>query len=165
MPFTVEGLNYLLDSYLGSGTTINTWFVGLISATSFSTITGEDTMTAHSGWFEFEGYETYSNERRRVWSWGVTALSATPPLQGDVWDSQVLPVQSVGGKSLAQSYTLISPTISHVVTGLFITSSEVRGGTGGLLLAAAQFNQGDQEFHPGDIWLPRYRVQMESTQS
>lgn len=113
---TNVGKNYIFNVMFNDGTQIanNSWFIGLISLTSFSALSATDTMSSHSGWTEFTGY---SQSTRVAWG-SVTATSQstsnTTPAQFDI-------------------------TSSGTVKGVFITSNSTKSGTTGTLWATALF--------------------------
>ena len=50
---TTPGKNLALDTYLaGSAYTVTGPYMGLISSTSYSSISAADTMSSHAGWLE-----------------------------------------------------------------------------------------------------------------
>lgn len=124
---TNEGKNLIFDVMFNTATQIanNSWFIGLISLTSFSALAATDVMSSHAGWTEFTSY----SQSTRV-AWGSGAASS----------------QSVTNGTAAT----FDVTGSGTVKGVFITSNSTKGGTTGKLWATALFsadvpvNNGDQ---------------------
>ena len=109
---TDAGLNDLLSVGFAGGTQRLAWYLGLISSSGFSAISGSDTMAAHAGWSEITAYG-----------------SATRP--------QWTPL-SVSGK-LAQNTDTVNFTMSATssLRGIFVVSENTKGGTSGILWATA----------------------------
>ncbi len=110
------GKNSILDVYFNGATAIaaNSWFKGLISLASYSTIVAADTMASHAGWTEFTAY---SQATRPLWTQGSAA---------------------------SQAVTNASPVVFSIngagtVKGGFITSNSTKSGTTGTLWSAALF--------------------------
>src|SRR6185369_10967818 len=78
---TNEGKNLIFDVMFNNTTQIanNSWFIGLISLSSFSALAAGDTMSSHGGWTEFT---SYSQSTRVAWgsgaSSGQSVTNATP---------------------------------------------------------------------------------------
>lgn len=114
---TNEGKNLIFDVMFNDETQIAnaSWFIGLISLTSFSALAAGDTMASHSGWVEFTSY----SQANRV-AWG-------------------------SGDAASQSVTNATPATfdmngSGTVKGIFITSSNTKSGTTGKLWSTALFS-------------------------
>lgn len=90
------------------------WFIGLKGA---GTVAAGDTMASHPGWAELT---PYSNATRPAYSPGTVASGA------------------VDNNSNPASFTI---NASATVVGAFMTTSNVKGGTGGLLYGAGDFAQ------------------------
>lgn len=61
-----EGLNYLLEAgFFNAATGVDTWFIGLVNNSGFTSFSNGDTLASHGGWTEFTAYD----EVNRV-SWG-----------------------------------------------------------------------------------------------
>lgn len=112
-----EGKNYLFDVMFNTGTqTGNTsWFIGLISLTSFSALAATDTMSSHSGWTEFT---SYSQANRVAWGSGAAASQSVTNATPATFDM----------------------TASGTVKGIFITTNNTKGGTSGKLWSTALFS-------------------------
>lgn len=113
---TNVGKNYILNVMFNGGTQIanNSWFVGLISNTSYTALAAADTMSSHSGWTEFTSY----SQSNRV-----------------AWGSQTATSQSTSNTTPAT----FDITGSGTVKGVFITSNSTISGTTGTLWATALF--------------------------
>lgn len=114
---TNVGKNALFDIMFNSGTQILTasWFIGLISSTSYSALSATDTMASHAGWTEFTGY---SQANRVAWGSGAAAS------------------QSVTNSTPAT----FDVTSSGTVKGIFVVSNNTKGGTSGTLWSTALFS-------------------------
>jgi hypothetical protein len=91
------------------------WFIGMINNSGYSALADTDTMASHSGWIEFTGY---SQGNRVLWGQGTPA---------------------------AQSITNSTPATFNITStatlkGIFITSSNVKNGTTGLLWSTGLFS-------------------------
>jgi hypothetical protein len=126
---TQTGKAFLLDQALAGSAYTAADYMGLISSTSFTAVSGADTPTSHSGWLEAGGANapTYSGNRATcAWSAattsGASAYSATKAL------------------SAALSFTF---TGSGTVQGAFIVAGSganaTIGNTGGILYSAGTF--------------------------
>lgn len=122
---TTQGRNDALDKHLsGVGYTAN-WYVGLISATGYTSgPQAEDTAALHAGWLEEVGF---SGSRPAA----SFAAAAT------------------GTKSLATP-SVFAITADVVVRGCFLSSSSTKGGAGGVLYSAGLFSQGNKTIQNGD---------------
>ncbi len=114
---TNEGKNLIFDIMFNGTTQIanNSWFLGLISLTSYSALAATDVMNSHAGWTEFTGY----SQSTRV-AWGSAAASA----------------QSVTGTAPAT----FDINASGTVKGMFLTSNSTKSGTSGKLWATGLFS-------------------------
>lgn len=124
---TTAGLNDLLDKYFKGSTYTATWFVGLISATSYTTgPAAGDTMASHGGWTEGT---PYSNANR------PTLTLGTP-----------------SGGSVDNSASKASFTINATLTvkGAFVVTNNTKGGATGTLYSAGLFSGGDRAVLSGD---------------
>ena len=74
---TNEYLNDVNDVYYNGGSQTTLWYVGLITATSFTGISANDTAASHSGWSE---YVDYAETTRPVIDFGASSddLSTNP---------------------------------------------------------------------------------------
>ncbi len=123
---TTVGKNDALDKYLsGSGYTA-TWYLGLISGTSYTTGPAiGDTSATHGGWVEATAYSQAARP--------TAAFSAA----------------SSGSKSLSVALQFsINATIT--IKGCFLMSVATKGGTTGILYSAGLFSGGDKALANGD---------------
>jgi hypothetical protein len=113
---TNEGKNTIFDVMFNTATQIvnSSWFIGLISLTSFTALAATDVMASHGGWTEFTTY----TQANRV-AWGSVASSA----------------QTVTNTTPAQ----FDMSASGTVKGIFITSNNTKSGTTGKLWSTALF--------------------------
>lgn len=117
---TNVGLNNLLDVYLGATAKNSAWYIGLIDATGYSTLAAADTMSSHTGWAEHTS--GYSQSNRPTWSPG-----------------------SASSQSVTNASTVdFTVTSSITIKGMFLTTSNTKGGTTGILWCTALFTSGDQ---------------------
>lgn len=100
--------------YFKNGTPASAWNIGLIGGTTVA-ITTADSMSSHTGWSEDENY---SESTRQAWSPNDPA-------------SQIIE------NSTSVVFTLNANT---TIRGMFLTSSNVKGGTSGLLWSAAELD-------------------------
>jgi hypothetical protein len=124
------GLQYMAGSALTSVTQITTWYLGLYGAAASNTPAASDTALSHIGWTEIT---PYSNGVRPTCSF-ATATTANPSV-------------ATNAASVA-TFNINAPA---VVGGAFLISSNVKGGTGGTLFSAADFQSpGDRTVVSGD---------------
>jgi len=110
-----EGLNHLLDVTLSGATPITTWYIGLINGAS-PTLAAADTMSSHSGWTP---NQNYSESVRQTWTEaGVSSQSIS---------------------NTASPATFSINVNSQTIGGVFLTSSNTKGGTAGSLYAEFAF--------------------------
>lgn len=123
---TQVGKGMLLDSALGGSAYTAVEYLGLISSTSFSAVSGADTMTSHADWLE-------------------AGSANAPPFSGArqlcVWGASSLSGASAYSATKAFSAGLIFTfTGSGTVEGAFIVggagASATLGDTGGVLYSA-----------------------------
>lgn len=118
------GKNDALDKYLTGSAYTATWFLGLISSTTFTAVAATDTMASHAGWLEAGAANapTYSQTARPTTAWSAAAA---------------------GAKSLSASLTY-SITGTGTVKGCFLTSVATKDGVTGILYSAGLFSGGDK---------------------
>lgn len=109
-----NGRNRILDIVFGS-TAKDTWYMGLISSSSYSAIAAADTLASHSGWTEFTAY----TGNRQAW---VTGSASSQAITGSA-----LTFTINGGGGTAK--------------GLFLCNAA--SGTTGVLMSAGLFSNGD----------------------
>jgi hypothetical protein len=130
------GKNFTLDTLLSGSSYTAAWYLGLISATGYSSAPAlGDTMASHSGWAEDQNY-----------------TSSTRP-------TMAFASASAGAKSLTtpQAFTMNATT---TIKGSFVSSSSIKGGTTGTLLSAGLFTGGDQAVSSGNILNVSYQATM-----
>jgi hypothetical protein len=123
---TTAGKNDLLDKYLAGSSYTAAWYLGIISATSFSAVAAADTSSSHSGWVEFQGY----SQATRV----APSFSAA----------------SAGSKATSAA-AVFSITAANTITGTFLMSISTKGGTTGVLYSAGAFTGGNKTIASSDI--------------
>lgn len=117
------GKNNYLKAVLKGDDTIqaSSWFVGLIADTTANiTLSSTDIMTAHGGWSESTHY---SEGTRQTWSSGAVGSTATG---------------TVSNSSAVASFSINAGT---TIGGAFLCSTNIKGGTGGLLHSESKFSQ------------------------
>jgi len=130
---TNEGLNNMLGVTFHGDTQQTSWYMLLISATSYSALAAGDTMASHSGWLEATAY---SESTRQQWTCGSPAL-----------------------KSITNG-TAVTFTISvdgTVIKGIGVTSDNTKSGTTGKLWSTGLFSS-DQTLLNGDQLKITYTV-------
>ena len=121
-----SGLDDMLNHYWKGNAYTAQHYVGLTDGAPV--IAATDTMAAHPGWGEVVAY----NEATR------------PELVlGPVTD------QSVDNSASKASFTL--STSSTIMGGAFIVTDNVKGGTGGTLIAVAPFTVGNKTLDANDV--------------
>ena len=121
---TDVGARYLLDNGLAGSAYTATFFLGLISLTSYSAVAAADTMSSHAGWLEAGATNApaYSESTRRTAAWAAAS-----------------------SRSKALSAGLVFTfTNSGTVKGPFLTTVSTKDGTTGTLYSAGLFTGGDQ---------------------
>lgn len=125
---TTAGKNFNLDTVFAGSTYTAVWYLGLISATSYTTGPAVgDTMASHGGWAEDQNYS--SPAARGTCSWSTAA--------------------SGGSKSLASSITF-TMNASTTIKGCFMVTNSTKGGTTGTLYSAGTFTGGDKIVQSSD---------------
>lgn len=120
------GKNDLLDKYLAGSAYTAAWYVGLVSATSYTTgAAAGDTMSSHGGWAEDQNY---SQGTRPAASWAAAS----------------------GGSKALSSAAAFSINATTTIKGCFMASNSTKGGTTGILLSAGLFSGGDKAVGNGD---------------
>lgn len=120
---TSEGLDLALNVLLGA-TTKPSFYVGFVSATSFTGFSSSDTMSSHTGWTE---YTDYAESTRQQVNFGASSSGEiTNPVSAD-----------------------ITPNAATDLAGFFITTNSAKSGTTGVLFATAFFDQGTRSVQAG----------------
>lgn len=128
------GKNLALDTFLaGSAYTVTGPFMGLISSTSYSSISAADTMSSHAGWLE---------------AGATNAPTYTSPRKTCAWSAA-----SGGSKALSASLSF-AITGSGTIKGAFLAygtgAVSTIDNTSGTLLSAGLFTGGDRGVANGD---------------
>lgn len=130
----IVGRNVMLDAALaGSTYTVTGPYMGLISSTSWSAVSENDTMGSHSGWLEagLANTPTYSGNRKTC-----------------VWSS------ASGGSKALSSALVFNITGTGTVKGAFIVygsgALDTKDNTAGTLFSAGLFTGGDKVVGNGD---------------
>ncbi len=137
------GKNSVLDVYHGAAAHPGTFYIGLIeqndgSGDTFTAVNTTDTSTSHAGWVEYDGYDEAVRQ-----TWTPTTASS----------------QAVTGTA-ASTFTMPgSVTAGSSIAGLFLTTSDAKGGTSGLLWATAPF-AGAATFAATDQFRVTYTVRI-----
>lgn len=131
---TKVGKNVMLDAALaGSGYTVVGPFLGLISSTSYTGVSVDDTMSSHAGWLE---------------AGNANAPTYTAPRKTCAWNAA-----ANGSKSLSSALSF-AITGSGTVKGCFIVygtgAVSTVDNTSGTLYSAGLFTGGDKVVGNGD---------------
>lgn len=115
---TDQGRAFALNNVFRNVAASATWFVGLISATSYTALSPLDTAATHTGWVELADY---TEATRRQWdpsapvsSSGITTLTVASPL-------------------------VFTASGSVTVKGAFLASASAKNSTAGVLWATGVF--------------------------
>lgn len=131
---TTVGKNNMLDNHLSGSSYTAAWYMGLISATSYTTgPAAGDTMASHAGWAEDQNYSQ-------------TARPTT------VWNSA-----AAGSKSLTSGMAF-TMNASTTIKGCFLVNNSTKGGTTGTLFSAGLFTGGDQPVVAGNTLTVTYTL-------
>jgi len=127
--------------FTGSGYTA-TWYLGLYGAAASNNPAAGDTMALHAGWTEVTAY---SQATRPQCVFG-TPTTADP---------------SVATNSASPAAYSINGTTT--IGGAFLTSSNTKGGTTGILFSAADFSSpGDRSVVSGDTLTVTYTFSLDA---
>jgi hypothetical protein len=136
---TTAGRCSILDVSFHAASQIATWYIGLISATSYTTgLAAGDTMASHGGWAEDATYD----EATRV-EWTEGAANAGVITNGT-----------------ACNFTMSGST---TIKGAFLTSVSTKSDNTGTLFCTALFTGGDQAVSDGDILKVTYTITVTAT--
>jgi len=113
---TIVGKNELLDTMFRAATQ-STWYCGLIGAGTI--LSEDDTMSSHVSWTEFTDY---TESVRQTW----------------VTDAAV--AASIQNPATAYIEFTVNVAGEAQIPGIFITSSNTKGGTSGVLWSTGFFN-------------------------
>ncbi len=137
------GKNSVLDVYHGRTTHPGPFYIGLIEKNdgtndTYTAVNTTDTSSSHVGWVEYSGYD---QTVRQPWT-PTTASSQS--VTGTAASTFTMPGSVLAGSSIA---------------GLFLTTSDAKGGTSGLLWATAPF-AGPATFAATDQFRVTYTVRI-----
>jgi len=117
---TTVGKNDMLDKYLSGSAYTAAWYLGLISATGYTSApVAADTMASHATWSEDQNYSQAAR---------VTAAF----------------VAASGGSKALSAALAFSINATTTIKGCFVTSVSTKGGTTGILYSAGLFTGGDK---------------------
>jgi len=123
---TTVGKNDLLDKYLAGSAYTAAWYLGLISATGYTTgAAAGDTAASHAGWAEDQNY---SQATRPAPSFSAAS----------------------GGSKATSAAAAFSINASTTIKGCLLISVNTKGGTTGILYSAGTFTGGDKVVANGD---------------
>lgn len=127
------GINTILDVMFHAASQTDPWYVGLIGSAIQANLLATDTMTAHPNWTE---NQSYTELVRQTWVEDAAA-----------------------GKSITNT-TLVAFSINATTTisGIFLTSDNVKGGATGILWATGLFTEGDVSAQSGDTLNVTYTI-------
>ena len=138
-----EGIAYILDSSLGATAKISAWYLAAFSgnvspaanwtAANFASQASEITSTT----------EGYSNATRPTWTPGASSAGV------------------IGNLASKAVFTIVCTT-SVNISGAGLLSSNVRGGTSGVLVSASRFNSVRQVYN-GDAFELGYEVELQDS--
>ena len=111
---TTVGGNFALDTVLSGSAYTAAWYIGLITATSFSAVALGDTMASHAGWLESVNY---SQSTRVATAWNSAASKS---------------------KSLSAG-CVFTMNATDTIQGCFLTSISTKSGATGTLYSAGTF--------------------------
>ena len=122
----VPGANFILDTLFNGSAYTAAWYIGLISLTSYTALSLDDTAASHAGWIEDTNY-TESNR---------------PTLTFDNAASRSI--------TLTSSVSF-SANASSTIKGAFVITDNTKSGTTGNLLSEGLFVTGDKVIENGYI--------------
>lgn len=137
------GLKDMNDKYFTGSTYTAAWYLGLITGPGASTtIAAGDTMSSHAGWSENTGY---SNANRPTCTFGA-ATTADPSVISN-----------------SASVAVFNINATSTIAGAFLTSSNTKGGTTGILFSASDFQSpGDRAVVSGDTLNVTYQFSLDA---
>jgi hypothetical protein len=134
------GLQYMVNTALCGGSPATNWYIGIYGSGSNNNPAAGDTMSSHGGWTEVV---LYNNTTRPQCSFS-TATTANPSVATN--------------SGSAASFTMNG---TATVGGAFLTSSNTKGGTAGVLFSAADFSTpGDRVVSANDVLNVTYTLSL-----
>lgn len=124
---TNQGINDLMSKYFRGSAYTAAFYVGIVQGAT-PTFAAADTAASHAGWTE---YTTYDETNRP----GLVL----PAFAGSTVDNS------------ASRAIFTCNGANQTVSGSFISTSNVKGGTAGVLYSEALFSQGNKLVSAGDI--------------
>ena len=112
------GINSILGVQFHNDTQITPWYLGLIDDAVIGDLAAADTMASHPGWTENQSYTEVTRP-----AWGPDA-----PASKAITNS---------------SYVVFSINATVTISGIFLTSDNVKGGATGTLWATGLFLAGN----------------------
>jgi hypothetical protein len=135
-----EGLQDMNAKYFTGTTYTAAWYLGLYGSGATNSPAAGNTMSSHSSWTEVTAY---SQATRPACTFG-TPTTANP---------------SVATNSASPASFSINATTT--VGGAFLTTSNTKGGSTGVLYSAADFSSpGDRSVVSGDTWSVTYTLSL-----
>jgi hypothetical protein len=136
------GLQDMNTKYFTGSAYTAAWYLGVYGAAASNTPAAGDTMSSHAGWTEVTAY---SQSTRPACSFG-TATTADP--------------SAISNTASPATFSINGTT---VVGGAFLTSSNTKGGTTGILFSAADFQApGDRSVVSGDTVTVTYTFSLDA---
>jgi hypothetical protein len=136
------GLQDMNTKYFTGSTYTAAWYLGVYGAAASNNPAAGDTMPSHAGWVEVTAY---SQSTRPACSFG-TATTADPSV--------------ISNTASPATFSINGTT---VVGGAFLTNSNTKGGTTGLLFSAADFQSpGDRSVVSGDTITVTYTFSLDA---
>jgi hypothetical protein len=137
------GLQDMNTKYFTGSSYTAAWYIGLITGPgSGTTIAAGDTMSSHAGWTENTGY---SNATRPAATFG-TATTADPSV--------------IDNSASAASFSI---NATSTIAGAFLTTSNTKSGTTGILFSASDFQSpGDRSVVSGDTLNVTYTFSLDA---
>ena len=137
------GLKDMNDKYFAGSAYTAAWYIGLYGAGASNNPAAGDTMSSHAGWTEVTAY----SQANRPTATFAAATTANP---------------SVVTNSAAPATFSINGTTT--VGGAFLTNSNTKGGTTGILFSASDFQSpGDRSVVNGDTLTVTYTFSLTAT--
>lgn len=139
---TLVGLDSILSIYFNAGTPFATFYIGLIDAAGYVTLSSSDTLASHSSnWAE----NTQYSGNRPAWGNGGSSGQS---------------VTNASPVSFAMTPTVGSPA---TIKGLFLCTVASGSASPNILFSTALFSQGNQVVNNGDTLKVTYVVGATST--